>query len=203
METIHYILIISKQFLNYKSILINNNKNRKLFMNKKILAVIVVIIVAIIAAVALMGGDSADEVFKFSDYTVTCPAGSDYEEDGNIVKIITSDYDKPAVTIIKYNMTGAQFDELVAAKDMLGDEQLLSFFNQGADAVDNSSDVKINSFNVTKFGNYSAVELSLTEGTDTYIYHIIKVSDSKVFWVVEDASNEDANKIFNSIKFTA
>lgn len=116
-----------------------------------------------------------------------------------MVKIFTNAYDKPAVTIIKYNMTGAQFNDLIAADGMFSDEELISFFNQGANNTDN---VKINSYNVTKFGNYSAVDFNVSEGTDTYIYHIIKVSDSKIFWIVEDGSNGDANKIFNSIKFT-
>ncbi len=172
-------------------------------MNKKYLLLVIAIIVAIVAAMSLNGEEESsteDKVFKFSDFTITCPPGSHYENQSGLLEFYTENSENPALSIGYNSISGLEFDQFIRGSELLNNEQVLSIFNN-ENLFGMSDKYTVNDYNITEFKNHTTVDIYLSEGNTSSVFHVVKLSDSKVLLINEYNPNSITSKIYNSITF--
>lgn len=170
-------------------------------MNKKYLLLILAIIIAIVAAMSLNTENStADEVFKFSDFTITCPAGTDYENQSGLLEFYVNNSETPVLSIYYNSISGLEFDQFIRGSELLNNEQILSIFNN-ENLFGMSDKYTVKDYNITEFKNHTVVDIYLSDGNANSIIHVIKLSDTKILSINEYNPSDVTSKIYNSIIF--
>lgn len=165
-----------------------------------IIGLLLVIIAILSYGVINAYNDSQPEVFEFSDYLVTAPAGTHYHGlDKEISFYLHENEAMPFFSVLKndsYNINDFDIIYNSLKNGSVSKSDMINLFSGFGD------DVAILDVNVGDFKGEPEMSILIqnpNNSSQKYLAHLIKHNNDKVFIVIAEMDNEDAKQTYNSL----
>ncbi len=166
-----------------------------------IIGLLLVIIAMLSYGVINAYNDSQPEVFEFSDYIVTAPAGSHYHNNSDNPVFYLSENEVYSMFAILKNdsFTVEEFDIMYNGlkNGSVSKSDFLNMMNSGPE--DNSSLVDVNVGDFRGEPEISMIVQNTQNQSRKGLIHFVKHNNDKVFMIAEEMDNPSATQMYNNL----
>ena len=166
-----------------------------------IIGLLLVIIAMLSYGVINAYNDAQPEVFDFSDYIVTAPAGSHYHGSNNDISFYLHENDSIPVFAVSKNdsFNVNNFDIMYNSykNGSVSKEDMIKGMNGGIGDTSSFLD-----FNVGDFKGEPEMSMLFqnpNNSSERYLVHLVKHNNDKVFMIMELMDNPTSSQMYNNI----